>query len=81
MALEFFDLIVLDVSIPVMDGLDFLNALKQRLEKEAKIVPRIVMLTSSPDPKDRLQAEQFPVQGYLSEGKVSYLCSLSQEKA
>ena len=56
------DLILLDINMPGMDGFEFLRAYEQLADAHAKVV----MLTSSPDPHDRLEAERFGcVRGYV----------------
>lgn len=61
-----FDLILLAVKMPVMDGLEFLEAL-HRLQKDTGIVaPAVVMLTTSENSLDKARAEQYPIRGYLN---------------
>jgi CheY-like chemotaxis protein len=56
------DLILLDINMPGMDGFEFLRAYQQLQDARAKVV----MLTSSPDPHDRFEAERFAcVRGYV----------------
>jgi CheY-like chemotaxis protein len=57
------DMILLDINMPGMDGFQFLQAY-QGLQRTKRAV--VVMLTSSPDPRDRAQAETFDcVRGYV----------------
>ncbi len=84
MGKEAFDMILLDVNMPAMSGLEFLELLKQREEQEGVEVPFVVMLTSSCDPLDRIKAEQLLVNDYLSkpltENQVKYLLNLTVEE-
>jgi len=58
-------LILLDINMPGMDGFQFLQAY-QELQRNAQARAIVVMLTSSPDPRDRQQAESFAcVRGYV----------------
>ncbi len=81
---EAFDMILLDVNMPAMSGLEFLELLKQREEQEGVEAPFVVMLTSSSDPLDRIKAEQLLVKDYLSkpltENQVKYLLNLTVEE-
>jgi CheY-like chemotaxis protein len=59
------DLILLDINMPEMDGFQFLAAY-QDLQRTLPLRAHIVMLTSSPDPRDRGQAEGYDcVRGYV----------------
>ena len=59
------DMILLDINMPGMDGFQFLQAY-QKLQRNAHARAIVVMLTSSPDPRDREQAESFDcVRGYV----------------
>jgi CheY-like chemotaxis protein len=59
------DMILLDINMPGMDGFQFLQAFQQ-LQRTSRARAVVVMLTSSPDPRDREQAESFDcVRGYM----------------
>lgn len=59
------DMILLDINMPGMDGFQFLRAYED-LQRTARARAIVVMLTSSPDPRDREQAESFDcVRGYV----------------
>jgi len=59
------DMILLDINMPGMDGFQFLAAY-QTLCRERPARAAVVMLTSSPDPRDRAQAQTFDcVRGYV----------------
>lgn len=88
-ALEFikksaFDLVLLDINMPVMDGFEVLEALERLQENKGLAVPTIVILSSSASLSDRERAEAHPmVKGFLTrpltEEKLSYLTGLVAE--
>ena len=53
-----FDVVLLDINMPVMNGWDFLTAYRQ-LPEEQKSQSKIVMLTTSMNPDDELRAKTF----------------------
>lgn len=56
-------LILLDINMPIMDGFEFLEAYKKRIDVDGKIP--IVMLSSSSNSKDFDKAKSFDVKGYI----------------
>lgn len=56
-------LILLDINMPIMDGFEFLEAYKSRLDIDGKIP--VVMLSSSSNSKDFDRAKTFDVKGYI----------------
>lgn len=67
MAKEAFDIILLDIDMPIMDGFEFLEALKPLQGNAGFVIPIIVLLTSSVSDLDRSRAAQHPmVEGYLA---------------
>jgi len=54
------DIVLLDLNMPVMDGIDTLRELRQR-----KLTPRVLMLTISLDDSDLLDAIRAGADGYL----------------
>lgn len=60
-----FDLVLLDLKMPVMDGFGFMEAL-QKLQKSSVITaPAVITLTTSEDRTDKAKAQQYPIKGYL----------------
>jgi CheY-like chemotaxis protein len=59
------NLILLDINMPIMDGFEFLEAWNA-LDFSGKEKVRIVMLTSSSNPRDLDAAEQYGVHGFLN---------------
>lgn len=54
------DLVLLDLNMPVMDGISALHALKER-----RLTPKVLMLTISQDDTDLLDAIRAGADGYL----------------
>jgi CheY-like chemotaxis protein len=58
-------MILLDINMPGMDGFQFLDAF-EALPDDMRAGTIVVMLTSSPDPRDRMHAEAYScVRGYV----------------
>jgi CheY-like chemotaxis protein len=78
--------ILLDVNMPIMNGTDFLKALKELRETAGFTPPVIVLLTTSESYLDSDSIIQNPmVKGFLTkpltEDHVSYLESLARDQA
>jgi|HigsolmetaAR201D_1030396.scaffolds.fasta_scaffold32360_2 CheY-like chemotaxis protein len=58
-----FDLIISDISMPVMDGISFVRQL--RSQAHTCHVP-VIMLTASSDPADYDLSKQLGIQGFLT---------------
>lgn len=59
------DIIFLDLNMPKMDGLEFMEAYQQ-LSKSITVTPKIYVATSSISEKDRLEVASYEmVKGYL----------------
>ena len=58
------DLVLLDLNMPVMDGLEFLSHL-HRMQQTNPIYVKVLVITSSSHPKDIEQAFKFNISGYL----------------
>ena len=56
------DLILLDLNLPGKDGWQVLTEIRQ--DEDLQRIP-VIILTGSDSEKDRLQGEQFHVEGYL----------------
>ena len=58
-------LILLDLNMPLMNGIEFLRAYAQRPARENPTVV-IIMLTTSLNPNDVAQMQGLPIAGYLT---------------
>lgn len=80
-----FDLILLDVKMPVMDGFQFLEAVQRLQETTGILPPAIVLLTTSEHDLDKARAQQHPIKGYLvkplTQQQVKHLVGLVTEGA
>ena len=57
-------LIFLDLNMPVMDGIQFLEAYQQLPAEERRPIV-VVMLTSSVNPRDQQRVQALPIADYL----------------
>jgi CheY-like chemotaxis protein len=91
-ALEYFDacaasgqyphLLLLDVHMPVMGGLEFLARYCMRESWRRPAVLKIILLTSSIDPMDRLQAASCGVETFMDKPlNLEKLLTLLREEA
>lgn len=60
-----FDLILLDVMMPVMDGLETLASIRSEEKLSGKHLP-IIMLTGHAEPSDAQRLKQAGADGYVS---------------
>ena len=58
-------LILLDMKMPLMNGVEFLQAYVQRPPTQNPAVV-VIMLTTSLNPKDVVQMEGLPIAGYIT---------------
>ena len=58
-------LLLLDVSMPVMDGMEFLEAYQQLPQAQQQAIV-IVMLTTSMDSRDLARIQELPIAGLVS---------------
>ena len=58
-----FQLAILDVSMPVMDGITLLKHIRARMEYER--LP-VIIFTGSGDDDERVRAEEIGIQGFLT---------------
>ncbi|WP_019949618.1 response regulator [Hymenobacter aerophilus] len=58
-------LILLDLKMPLMNGIEFLHAYAQRPERQNPSVV-IIMLTTSLNPRDVEQMQDLPIAGFLT---------------
>ncbi|MFZ6814314.1 response regulator [Undibacterium sp. Rencai35W] len=59
-----FDVVLMDVMMPVMDGLEALAAIRGREHMGSR--QRIIMVTGHAEPTDRMRLEQAGADGYIS---------------
>jgi len=58
------NLIFLDLHMPVMDGFDFLNELKEKMPNHSNCF-KIYVLSSSNNPVDIDKAKEYNIEGYI----------------
>ncbi|PKV75898.1 response regulator [Pontibacter ramchanderi] len=70
------DLILLDINMPVMNGIEFMQAYKE-LAIEGKETIKVIILTTSNHPRDLACFTDLPIAGFLNKpltsGKISGL--------
>jgi CheY-like chemotaxis protein len=75
-------LVFLDLKMPIMDGFEFLEAYQQLPAEEQRTI-RVVMLSTSLNPKDVQRAQQYPITAFLSKplthAKIRHLLTLHNE--
>lgn len=59
------DLILLDLKMPRMDGLQVLQVLRRARGEKSHVCPPVVVLTSSDSDQDVLRAYQYGAQSYI----------------
>ena len=67
-----FDIIVLDLNLPGLEGLEFLHMLDQQPNFKESIV---IILTGSGSDQDRSQANNYCVAGYLLKEQLDSHCT------
>ncbi len=63
-----FAIILLDLTLPMMDGFEFLHYLRQQPDLKEHTV---IIITGSGNEQDRLRAERYQVAGYLLKDDLS----------
>ena len=64
--IKFPDIILVDLKMPVMDGIEFYRRFKQSFNPEQVSETKIVMLTTSLDSLDLKQAKEAGIEYYLN---------------
>ena len=57
-----YDLVILDIQLPIMDGFSVLNELKQ----EKIDIPKILIASACAMDSDKLKAKEFGVENYIT---------------
>ena len=65
-SIEYPELVLLDLNMPVMDGWEFLETYMSKDYNNVFISTRFIVLSSSIDPYDIDRAKTYPVIGFLS---------------